>query len=300
MALLVKKSKAPASNKKNSKSPSKSSCFSTAQSAQFISALTAAVNSGARTIELVICNGNTIDIPSPIILTFPNSQRRLIQGKPIQVTIRSNTLTATSGLNYSGINPTQSVITLFGYNSDAINLTIPSPLTVSSTTAPVESFFGATGPFLVSTASVQVGNQIGSIVGNILVEPVLVPKPAPAPVPVPQPAPAPAPATAPVDPCAGCKSGTDARNAILDACRTATATGSSTGTPGTVTLCNGVDVQFEQYLDWPVCVPDFQNPPLTADVTVSACTGAVTLTILSGTIPTTVAKLSTTFFTFGP
>ncbi len=296
----VKKSKAPASNKKKSKSPSKSSCFSTAQSAQFISALTAAVNSGARTIELVICNGNTIDIPSPIILTFPNSQRRLIQGKPIQVTIRSDTLTATSGLHYSGINPAQSVITFFGYNSDVINLTLPSPLTVSTTTARVNSFFGATGPFLVSTASVQVGNKIRSIVENILVEPVLVPKPAPAPVPVP--APAPAPVTTPVDPCAECKSGTDARDAILDACRKATDDGSITGTPGAVALCNGADVQFDQNNDWPVCVPSsqMQNLPLTADVTVSACTGAATLTIISGTLPTTVAKLSTTFFTFGP
>lgn len=62
----VKKTKAPVKKKSKSKSPQKRSCYTNEESGDFINALTSAANSGASSVEIVICDGNTIDIPSPI------------------------------------------------------------------------------------------------------------------------------------------------------------------------------------------------------------------------------------------
>ena len=61
----VKKPKAPVKKWSKSKSPQKQKCYTNEESGDFINALTSAADSGASSIELVICDGNTIDIPSP-------------------------------------------------------------------------------------------------------------------------------------------------------------------------------------------------------------------------------------------
>jgi hypothetical protein len=185
----TKKSKAPVPKKnKHSKSPNKSSCFTNAQSAEFISALTASVISGATTIELFICDGDKIDIPSPIILTYPESQRRLIEDFKKEVRIGCSKISkAPCKVMYTGEKPVDSVIEI-KQSSHFFHVDIPTPMELLSKTAAVGNFIEVNGEYEVKIDTIKVDKKIGGIIRNKQVQCYTSPVYAPV---APQPAPAP-------------------------------------------------------------------------------------------------------------
>jgi hypothetical protein len=78
------KTKKPKQSSK-SKSPTKQSCYTSAQSADFVTALTNAFSSGATSADVVtlaICAGNTIEIANPITIPLDTAQNtRRLYGK---------------------------------------------------------------------------------------------------------------------------------------------------------------------------------------------------------------------------
>jgi hypothetical protein len=173
------KEKKKAKSNAPSKRPSKS-CYTTAQSADFVTALTNAFSSGATSVELVICDGNTIEIPEPITINLdtPQNSRRILQGGAARMlSIRSfSPITGFfASILYNGQNDVSSLITFSSDTTSTLDLTsTASTLYVtlnginlsSSSSSTVAYFFDVSNLSsiinVVTDGSYIIGNNVGT------------------------------------------------------------------------------------------------------------------------------------------
>lgn len=170
------KTKKPKQSSK-SKSPTKQSCYTSAQSADFVTALTNAFSSGATSADVVtlaICAGNTIEIANPITIPLDTAQNtRRLYGKfrNRELNIDSSISGLDASINYIGTQDQKNLISfsptgVIPATVDAkfsINLT---GINVSASTKSLSSFIDVStlsSYFKVITGgSFTIGNNVGT------------------------------------------------------------------------------------------------------------------------------------------
>jgi hypothetical protein len=164
--LLKKTPKTKKPKQAKSKSPIKPSCYTAAQFKDFVTALINAFSSGATSVTLVICDGNTIKIPEPININLdtPQNSRRILQGGAAMMLSISSASSIGAGLVYTGTKDLSSLISFTSVSTaSALSVTL-NGINMSSSTSTVAYFFDVSN--LNSSllfGSVKVGKNIGTL-----------------------------------------------------------------------------------------------------------------------------------------
>lgn len=167
------KGKKKAKSNAPSKRPSKS-CYTTAQSADFVTALTNAFSSGVTSVELVICEGETINIPNPIVILIPSSStsfqneahRQLqLTETDYQISIVGAGIESAT-LNYSGVGLiiggaiSFSTVNLSVNDSVSVNL---NSIEMTATNGAVDGFITVpSGTDITLSGNFKVGENVGA------------------------------------------------------------------------------------------------------------------------------------------